>query len=161
MDTPREAHLLELHNTTRGEDRQLDSSQTLDLEDALPEEPTMRLSLGAEPGSPAVQLEETPSTLSNVRRSTLVPGGPVPSELAEQEPGAPVCWPVFHAEPGPISQGPGETLSGPSTGMPSLVPAVGQELALLGPTAGEMLRLHRVAERRTIFAMRGQRGPDD
>eukprot|EP00971_Amphidinium_carterae_P023223 458236-Amphidinium_carterae.2 len=161
MDTPRDAHLLAPHNTTRGEDRQLDSSQELNLEDALPEEPTMRLSLGTEPGSPAVQLEDTPSTPSHDRRATLVPGGPVPTEPAKQEPGAPVCWPVFHAEPGPISQGPGETLSGHLAELPSLVPAVGQELALLGPTAGELLRLRRVEERRTIFAMRGQRGPDD
>eukprot|EP00971_Amphidinium_carterae_P012020 237182-Amphidinium_carterae.1 len=161
MDTQREAHLLASHNTTRGEDRQLDSSQELNLEDALPEEPTMCLSLGTEPGSPAVQLEDTPRTPSNDRRTTMVPGGPVPSEPAEPEPGTPVCWPVFQAEPGPSSQGPGEIISGPSTGKPSLVPAVGQELALLGPTAGELLRLRRVAERRKIFAMRGQRGPDD
>eukprot|EP00971_Amphidinium_carterae_P341642 6480552-Amphidinium_carterae.2 len=162
MDTQREAHVLEQHNTNRGEARQLDPSQELNLEDALPEESAMLLSLGTEPGAPALQLETTPSLpTQDGRASSPVPGGPVPLELNEQEPGSPVCWPVFHAEPGPISQGPGATLSGHSEDLPSLVPAVGQELALLGPTAGELLRLRRVAERRTIFAMRGQRGPDD
>eukprot|EP00971_Amphidinium_carterae_P208903 4144474-Amphidinium_carterae.1 len=41
------------------------------------------------------------------------------------------------------------------------VPEVGQEIAILGPGAGELLRKRRVAERRRIFAQRGSRGPDD
>eukprot|EP00971_Amphidinium_carterae_P265503 5267002-Amphidinium_carterae.1 len=53
MDTQRDAHLLGPHNTTGGEDRTLDSSPALDLEDALPEGSGMHLPLGTEPGVPA------------------------------------------------------------------------------------------------------------
>eukprot|EP00971_Amphidinium_carterae_P009121 180139-Amphidinium_carterae.1 len=135
MDSQHGDHLLAPHNTSGGADRQLDASSALDLEDALPEASEM-VHLDSEPGRPVDALEE-------------------------QEPGTPVCWPVFHAVPGPCSRDSGEPFSGNSTGTSSLVPAVGQEIALLGPIAGEELRLRRVAERRTIFALRGQRGPDD
>eukprot|EP00971_Amphidinium_carterae_P281048 5580477-Amphidinium_carterae.1 len=135
MDPQRNDSLLAPYITSGGEDRQLDSSAAPDLEDALPEASAM-VSLDAEPGRPVVALEE-------------------------QEPGSPVCWPVFQAVPGPCSRNSGDLLSEYPTTPPSLVPAVGQEIALLGPTAGEELRLRRVAERRTIFALRGQRGPDD
>eukprot|EP00971_Amphidinium_carterae_P319760 6355613-Amphidinium_carterae.2 len=43
----------------------------------------------------------------------------------------------------------------------SQIPEVGQEIAILGPEAGELLRKRRVAERCRIFAQRGTRGPDD
>eukprot|EP00971_Amphidinium_carterae_P188970 3751410-Amphidinium_carterae.1 len=79
------------------------------------------------------------------------PGGPANS-LEEHEPGAPVCWPVSQT---------GEPSSGHPTARPTLIPFPGEEIARLGPIEGEALRLRRLAERRTIFAMRGQRGPDD
>eukprot|EP00971_Amphidinium_carterae_P338213 6475454-Amphidinium_carterae.1 len=123
----------------------------------------MPLPLDTEPGPPVVQQEETTGYQSDDwSAKTLEPGGPVPLELEEQTPGSPEFWPVFQVEPGPIIQGSGEVYPGPLADQPPLlVPAVGQEVALLGPEAGELLRLRRVAERRTIFAMRGQRGPDD
>eukprot|EP00971_Amphidinium_carterae_P070069 1386523-Amphidinium_carterae.1 len=90
MDTPRAAHLLAQHNTTRGEDRQLDPSQELHLEDALPEESAMPLSMGSEPGAPALSLETTPSLPTQAGRDrSPEPGGPVPLAPTEQEPGTP------------------------------------------------------------------------
>eukprot|EP00971_Amphidinium_carterae_P310158 6163308-Amphidinium_carterae.1 len=166
MDTQRDAHLLAPHSTYRDGAGQTDLSREHSSEDALSEASATLLPKDTEPGTPAVQMEDAQDPQSTERGvKPLVPGGPVPSEppdLDEQELGSPVRWPAFQAGPGQTSQGSGETLACHSAALSSsLVPAVGQEVALLGPEAGELLRLHRVAERRSIFAMRGHRGPDD
>eukprot|EP00971_Amphidinium_carterae_P133269 2639258-Amphidinium_carterae.1 len=64
--------------------------------------------------------------------------------------------------PGPYSKGKGVPLTmHPEARPSSLVPAVGQEVALLGPEAGALLQQRRMAERRWIFLQRESRGPDD
>eukprot|EP00971_Amphidinium_carterae_P057056 1127976-Amphidinium_carterae.1 len=134
MDFQRDDPLLATHNTSREEDEQ-DTPAALAGEDTLPET-TEGEHLAFEPGRPANLLEE-------------------------HEPGTPVCWSVFEAGLGPCSRETGEQFSGHTTDRPTLIPFPGEEIALLGPIEGEALRLRRMAERRTIFAMRGQRGPDD
>eukprot|EP00971_Amphidinium_carterae_P282920 5616490-Amphidinium_carterae.1 len=113
-----------------------------------------------------MQLERVQPTLGSATCSPAVaPGAPVQQpQIAprEQEPGTPVARTGFQAPLRPYTSGKGV----PSTMYPEArpyaqVPAVGQELALLGPEAGELLRQRRVAERRKIFALRGSRGPDD
>eukprot|EP00971_Amphidinium_carterae_P058568 1158225-Amphidinium_carterae.1 len=133
MDIQRDDQLLASHSNGEESGNQEDSS-ALAMEDALPE--VTAKGTTAEPGEPANFLEE-------------------------QEPGTPVCWPVFQAGSGPSSRATGEPFSGDTTAIPTLIPFPGEEIALLGPMDGEALRLRRMAERRTIFAMRGCRGPDD
>eukprot|EP00971_Amphidinium_carterae_P306958 6100148-Amphidinium_carterae.1 len=134
MDSQRDDHLLASHNTSGAEHGHQEVPSASAQEDALPEDTEKELV--TEPGQPA-------------------------DSLAEQVPGTPVCWPVFQAGPGPSSRGTGEPFSDHTTATPTLIPFPGEEIAILGPIEGEALRLRRKAERRTIFAMRGRRGPDD
>eukprot|EP00971_Amphidinium_carterae_P176020 3489191-Amphidinium_carterae.1 len=126
MDFQRDDHLLASHNTSREEDEQ-NAPSALAREDALPEA-SEKEHLDSEPGRPEDLLEE-------------------------HEPGTPVCWPVFQASPGPCSRDLGEPIPGHTTVTPTLIPFPGEEIALLGPMEGEALRLRRMAERRTIFAL--------
>eukprot|EP00971_Amphidinium_carterae_P086118 1703783-Amphidinium_carterae.1 len=166
MDTQRDAHLLAPHSTSRVAAGQTDPPREHSSEDALSEASATPVSMDTEPGTPAVQTEDAQDFQSLAGGvSSLVPGGPVPSEtpdLVTQEPGTPVRWPAFQPGPGPTCQGSGMSLAcHPAALSSSIVPAVGQEVALLGPEAGELLQRRRVAERRSIFAMRGHRGPGD
>eukprot|EP00971_Amphidinium_carterae_P074117 1464789-Amphidinium_carterae.6 len=96
---------------------------------------------------------------------------PVFSAADDTVPGEPAMSPPNLEEAEPGSPAPPTRLRTPGSGVPatmhptalptSFVPHMGQEIALLGPEAGEALRQRRVAERRWLFAQRGTRGPSD
>eukprot|EP00971_Amphidinium_carterae_P142907 2831292-Amphidinium_carterae.1 len=134
MDIQRDDLLLASHNTSGAEETQ-GTSSALAGEAALPAA-TEREHQDNEPGRPA-------------------------DSLAVHEPGTPVSWPALQAGTDPCSGATGEPFSEHTTARPTLIPFPGEEIATLGPIEGEALRLRRMAERRTIFAMRGRRGPDD
>eukprot|EP00971_Amphidinium_carterae_P230650 4577416-Amphidinium_carterae.1 len=169
MDTQRDARLLAPHNTSG--------------EMATP------VSLDAEPGPPALPMDEAADFLSSARGTqVLEPGGPATSQVLS--PGGPatspspalaIRQPATHAEPQtmlqstPAVQTPGIPVTGslgkgaggvPLTMHPSArsfpqVPQVGEEIADLGQELGSALIQRRTAERRSIFAQRGTLGPDD
>eukprot|EP00971_Amphidinium_carterae_P305452 6069950-Amphidinium_carterae.2 len=89
----------------------------------------------SEPGLPAFPLETEASSLPFAPSTPLlVPGVPAPLPL-------------------PASDAEGSSLPP--------VPEVGEEVAALGQELGTALAQRRTAERRSIFAQRGSRGPDD
>eukprot|EP00971_Amphidinium_carterae_P272760 5413560-Amphidinium_carterae.1 len=157
MDTNCDAHLLDQHSMPQ-EDVGTSRPMSEASEDALSEAPMAQAAAAYVPGLPAETTEETTGYVDDQGHEPQVPGEPAKEDL----PGEPAKWPSFHATPGLYYQGKGVPLTmHPEARPSSLVPAVGQEIALLGPEEGELLRKRRVAERRRIFAQRGCRGPDD
>eukprot|EP00971_Amphidinium_carterae_P135359 2682468-Amphidinium_carterae.1 len=142
MDTPCDAHLLDQHSMPQED---VGTSRPMsEAEDALSEVPLPQAAATYVPGLPAETTEKTTGLDDDQGNEPHVPGEPAMVDL----PGEPAKWPSFHTTPGLSYQGKGVPLTmHPEARPSSLVPAVGQEIALLGPDEGELLRKRRVAER--------------
>eukprot|EP00971_Amphidinium_carterae_P224134 4447565-Amphidinium_carterae.1 len=155
MDTQRDSDLLEQHNTSQTEVAMPDLAVQRSSQETTFEGPETPASTDVVPGPPAVQPESEQPTLGSAHCGpAFAPGTPVqqaPPASCAREPGSPVARTGFQASLRPYSSGKGVPLSmhpeAQTTSQPeSQVPEVGQEIAMLGPEAGELLRKRRVAE---------------
>eukprot|EP00971_Amphidinium_carterae_P279963 5557547-Amphidinium_carterae.1 len=151
MDTQRDSDLLEQHNTSQSAVAMLDAEELRPSQETTTDSPETSGLTDVVPGAPAMQLEsEQPAPGGTTCGPAVAPGAPVQQTRiapSMQEPGVPVARTGFQASLRPYSSGQGVPLTMHPEARPCLqIPAVGRELEMLGPEAGELLRQRRVAE---------------